>query len=40
MIEEAGGRKVDVTRVKAGHWPNLIAEKETIERVLNIAKKM
>lgn len=39
VIEEASGRKVDVTSIKAGHCPNLTAEKETIEWVLNVAKK-
>jgi len=39
MIEEASGRKVDLTSIKSGHCPNLSAEKETIEWVLNVAKK-
>ncbi len=39
MIEEASGRKVDVTSIVADHCPNLSAEKETIEWVLNVAKK-
>ena len=39
MIEEASGRKVDVTTIKAGHCPNLTAEKETIGWVLNVAQK-
>jgi hypothetical protein len=39
MIEEASGRKVDVTSIKADHCPNLSAEKKTIEWVLNVAKK-
>jgi hypothetical protein len=39
MIEEASGRKVDVTNIDAGHCPYVTAEKETIEWVLNIARK-
>jgi Alpha/beta hydrolase family len=39
MIEEASGRKVDVTSIKAGHCPMLSAEKETIQWVLDVAKK-
>ena len=39
MIEEASGRKVDVTSVKADHCPNLSAEKKTVEWVLNVARK-
>ncbi len=40
MIEQVSGRKVDVTSVKAGHCPNLTAEKETIEWILSVAKKV
>ena len=40
MIEEASGRRVDVTSIKAGHCPNLTAEKETNEWVLNVVKKV
>lgn len=39
MIEEASGRKVDVTNIKAGHCPNLTAEKETVEWVVKVAQK-
>jgi hypothetical protein len=39
MIEQASNRKVDVTSIKVGHWPNLTAERETIEWVLKVAKK-
>lgn len=39
MIEDVSGRKVDVTSIKAGHCPNLTAEKETIAWVLAVAKK-
>ena len=38
-IEEASGRKVDVTYIKAGHCPYLSAEKETVEWIVNAAKK-
>lgn len=39
MIEEASGRKVDVTSVQTGHFPNLAAEKETVEWIVNLVKK-
>ena len=39
MVEEASGRKVDVTSIKADHCPNLSAEEGTIEWVLKVAKK-
>jgi len=39
LIEEASGRKVDVTSLQADHCPNLSAEKETIDWALSIAKK-
>jgi hypothetical protein len=39
MIEEVSGQKVDVTNIKAGHFPNLTAEEETIDWVLNVAEK-
>lgn len=39
MIEEASGRKVDVTKIKADHCPHLSGEKETIDWALNLARK-
>ncbi|KIV87264.1 hypothetical protein PV11_02819 [Exophiala sideris] len=39
MIEEASGRKVDVTSVKGDHCPHLSAEKETVDWALNVLKK-
>ncbi len=39
MMEEASGRKVDVTGIKADHFPSLSAEEDTIKWVLNLAKK-
>ncbi|KAH8705739.1 Alpha/Beta hydrolase protein [Talaromyces proteolyticus] len=39
VVEEASGRKVDVTSIKAGHCPHLTAEKETIKWILSVAEK-
>ncbi len=39
MIEEASGRKVDVTSILADHFPSLSAEKETIKWILKVVKK-
>jgi hypothetical protein len=40
MIEKESGRKVDVTSIKADHCPNWTAEKQTIEWILDVTKKV
>lgn len=40
MIEQASGRKVDVTRIKSGHTPHLDAPKETVEWIMKVADKV
>jgi hypothetical protein len=40
MIEQVSGRKVDVTSIRAGHMPNVTAQKETIQWILDVAKKV
>jgi hypothetical protein len=40
MMEQASGRKVDVTGIKAGHTPHLSAERETVEWIVSVAKKV
>ena len=39
MIERESGRKVAVTSINADHCPNLCAEKQTIEWILQVARK-
>lgn len=40
MIEQVGGRKVDVASLKTGHMANVTAVTETVEWILNVAKKL
>ena len=40
MIERVSGQKVDVTRIKSDHVPNLSAKEETIAWILDVAKKV
>ena len=39
MIEKESGRKVDVSSINADHCPNHTAEKETVDWILEVAKK-
>jgi hypothetical protein len=40
LIEQVSGRKVDTTRIKTGHMPNVTAVQETVEWILSVAKKV
>jgi hypothetical protein len=39
LIEEASGRQVDVTTIKTGYFPNLAAERETVEWIRKVVEK-
>lgn len=38
-IEKVSGRKVDVTRIKAGHCPNISQPEVTLAWILDVVKK-
>jgi hypothetical protein len=38
MIEEASGRKVDVTSIETGHCPSLVAKKETLDWIVKVIR--
>jgi hypothetical protein len=38
-IEQASGGKVDVTKIKSGHVPNVSHENETVKWILDVARR-
>lgn len=39
LVEQEGGRKVDVTRIPAGHAPNITATEAVVDWITHVAKK-
>lgn len=39
LVERESGNKVDVTRIQAGHAPNLTAFKEVVEWMVGMSEK-
>lgn len=39
LIEQEGSRKVDVTRIPAGHAPNITATQAVVDWITHVAKK-
>lgn len=39
LVEQESSRKVDVTRISAGHAPNVTATQELVDWIIYVAKK-
>lgn len=39
MVERESGNKVDVTRIQAGHAPNVTAVEELVDWIVGMAEK-